>query len=180
MKRSVLLTAVLLAILTACAPSPLPAEPGAVRTVRAEATPAPETVMFWPVPTPTPESAPILPTAELKPYVAYEWSSAEIDALASVYWAECNTDAEKLAVTQLILNRASYGPPFKSGIVGAVHQKGEFNRGRISDRNRENARANLDRCMNGLCSVPASAVYMSRSGRTLVFYDIGWNEVWRS
>ena len=179
MKRSVLLTAVLLALVTACAPSPVSS--GAVLpAAQAVSGTGPETVMLWPVPTSTPTLPPVLLTPTPRPYVPYEWSSAEIDALASVYWAECNTDPEKLAVTQLILNRASFGAPFKSGIVGAVHQKGEFNRGRISDRNRENARANLDRCMNGLCPVPASAVYMSRSGRTLIFYDIGWNEVWHS
>lgn len=179
MKRSVLLTAVLLALVTACAPSPV-GEAAVVHAAETAAPVVPETVMLWPVPTSTPTLPPVLLTPTPRPYVPYEWSSAEIDALASVYWAECNTDPEKLAVTQLILNRASFGAPFKSGIVGAIHQKGEFNRGRISDRNRENARANLDRCMNGLCPVPASAVYMSRSGRTLVFYDIGWNEVWRS
>lgn len=136
----------------------------------------PETVMFWPVPTATPAPAPTMPP---RPYIVYEWSEAEIDSLASVYWAECNTDAEKLAVTKLIMNRASYGPPFKAGIVAVIYQKGEFNRGRISDRNRENARDNLNRVMNGLCTVPDSAVYMSRKGRTLVFYDISWNEVFR-
>lgn len=136
----------------------------------------PETVMLWPVPTATPEPVPTMPP---KPFIEYEWSEAEIDGLASVYWAECNTDAEKLAVTKLILNRANYGNPFKTGIVAVIYQRGEFNRGRISDRNRENARNNLNRIMNGLCTVPDSAVYMSRNGRTLVFYDISWNEVFR-
>lgn len=136
----------------------------------------PETVMFWIVPTPTPEPAPTMPP---KPYVEYEWSEAEIDGLASVYWAECNTDAEKLAITKVILNRASFGHPFKTGIVGAIYQRGEFNRGRVSDRNRENARNNLNRIMNGLCTVPDSAVYVSRNGRTMVLYDINWKEVWR-
>ena len=136
----------------------------------------PETVMMWPVPTATPEPAPTMPP---KLYIEYEWSEAEIDGLASVYWAECNTDAEKLAITKVILNRASFGQPFKTGIVGTIYQRGEFNRGRISDRNRENARNNLNRIMNGLCTVPDSAVYVSRNGRTMVLYDINWKEVWR-
>lgn len=172
MKRLCLFAAAIL--LTGCAGVPVVREP------EATAAPEPQSVMLWPVPTSTPTAAPALPTPTPRPYVTYEWTAAEIDGLASVYWAECNTDAEKLAVTKLILNRASFGPPFKSGIVGAVYQKGEFNRGRISDRNRTNAQENLDRCMNGLCSVPDTAVYMARRGRTLVLYDFNWNEVWRS
>ncbi len=137
---------------------------------------APDEYMFFMVPTPFPEPPPTMPP---KPYIEYEWSEAEIDGLASVYWAECNNDAEKLAVTKLIMNRANYGKPFASGIVGAIYQKGEFNRGRISDRNRQNAEENLNRIMNGKCFVPDSAVYMSRNGKTLILYDFDWNEVYR-
>ena len=64
---------------------------------------------------PKPVQAAVMPVQE------YEWSDADIDALASVYWAETGansdkTTREKLAITQLIWNRATHGSPFPTTV----------------------------------------------------------------
>ena len=141
-------------------------------------------VVFTVAPTPTPAPPPPAKPRQVH-YTEYSWDDEVVDALASIYWAECNTDAEKLAVTQLIYNRSVYGAPFKSGILGAAMQGKEFNRGHISDRNRENAVVNLNKVLTQAegsyagISVPASALYMRREGRVLVMLNAEWEEVWR-
>ncbi len=142
----------------------------------------PEIIVIDVLPTPTPTAPPTIEPACRE----YEWDSGTIDALASVYWAECNTDAEKLAVTKLIVNRAAAGAPFASTIEGAAMQGKEFNRGHISDRNRALARVNLNRVQTQAdgeyagVTVPRSAVYMGRDSGVLVMYDAAWTEVWRA
>lgn len=124
------------------------------------------------VPTPKPE--PII-----YPWVVEKqnWSEAEIDGLASIYWAECNTDTQRKVYTAVIWNRARYGSPFPSGLVAVMYQRGEFNHGRVSDRNREKAREYLDQCHAGVMTIPKSAVYISREGNTMRLFDINWKLV---
>lgn len=121
----------------------------------------------------------------------YEWTDEEIDAVASVYWAETGRGdrayKEKLAITQLIYNRTQYGDPFPADIVGVCKQKGEFNRGHVSDRNRELARLNLNKVKSQAegyyqgIEMWDSAIYMTREGGTgvLTFQDDQWITVYR-
>ena len=140
------------------------------------------TIATTPVPTPMPTPAPT-PKPKLA-YNEYEWDSATIDAVAAVYWGECNTEPEKLAVTVLICNRWLYGKPFGASIEEVVAQPGEFNTGRVSDANRELARANLNKWLTQYygdyagIDVPRSAVYMDRVNGVLTFYDDCWAVVW--
>ena len=137
--------------------------------VRAE---APECVSFEIVATPKPE-----PVVMDVPVPALEWSEAEVDGLASIFWASCNSEREKRAYATVVWNRAHHGDPFPRDLVGVIHQKGEFQRGRVSDRNRALARDCLDRCAAGACNIPASAVYIAREGGVLRLYDINWKLV---
>ena len=132
---------------------------------------APEEVYFEIMATPAPE-----PVAMPWHVERHEWSAAEIDGLASVYWM-VNTDAEKKAVTCVIWNRARHGAPFASDLVGVIHQRGEFQRGKVSDRNRKKAQEYLDQCAAGIFGVPRSAVYISRRGGTMELYDDQWRLV---
>ena len=133
----------------------------------------PESVYFPLAETPIP--APVI--VELAKAPALEWSEAEVDGLASIFWASCNTEREKRAYACVVWNRAHHGAPFPSDLVGVIHQRGEFNRGRVSDRNRALARECLDKCAAGQTCVPASAVYIAKDGGELRLYDINWNLV---
>ena len=119
------------------------------------------------------------PTPIIYPWTVEKqnWSEAEIDGLASIYWAECNTDTQRKVYTAVIWNRSNYGTPFPPGLVAVMYQKGEFNHGRVSDRNREKAREYLDQCYAGVLTIPKSAVYISREGNTMRLYDINWSLV---
>ena len=132
----------------------------------------PETVFLDIVPTPAPTPNVYQWTIEKQ-----DWSEAEIDGLASIYWAECNTDTQRKVYTAVVWNRANYGQPFPRGLVAVMYQKGEFNRGRVSDRNREKAQEYLDQCYAGMVTIPTSAVYISREGNTMRLYDINWKLV---
>lgn len=142
---------------------------GSVLYARAD---APEEVFLDIVPTPAPAPLIYQWTVERQ-----EWSEAEIDGLASIYWAECNTDAQQKVYTAVIWNRARYGAPFPVGLTAVMYQKGEFNHGRVSDRNREKAQEYLDQCAAGVLTIPDSAVYISREGQTMRLYDINWRLV---
>lgn len=123
----------------------------------------------------------------------YDWPDNLIDELASIYWAETGangprTALEKLYITQCIWNRAHYGNPFPSDLYEVCHQKGEWNHGRISDRNREAARANLDKVRSqaegryqGIDPNAEMAIYMTREGGSgiLTFQDDQWVTVIR-
>ena len=151
-----------------------------------EATP--QVIVIEMIPTPTPEPPPTsVPTQPpRKPaYHEYEWSASTIDAVASVFWSECNTDAEKLAVAQLIYNRSVDGAPFETTIEAVAMQGSEFNRGHISDKNRDKARTYLNKVMTQALGewagidVPTTALYMRRESGALVMLDSDFNEVWR-
>ena len=123
------------------------------------------------------------------PVQEYEWSDADIDALASVYWAETGansdkTTREKLAITQLIWNRATHGSPFPTTVCEVCKQRGEFNRGKISDRNRVIARTNLNKVRSqaegfyqGLDQM--DGLYMTRENGILTFQDSTWTTVYK-
>lgn len=132
------------------------------------------------------------PKKEIEPMVEYEWTDDEIDALASVFWAETGKNdsvayKEKLAITQLVWNRAHYGDPFPSEIEDVCKQRGEFNRGRVSDRNRELARLFLNKVRSQAeghyqgIDMWSSAIYMTREGGSgvLTFQDDAWVTVYR-
>lgn len=120
----------------------------------------------------------------------YSWNSSDIDAVASVFWAETgagenNSSLEKRAIAFVIYNRYLMGDPFdNSSIKSICEQKGEFNTGRVSDRNRKNAerylnqaRSNAEGYFTGI-DIPTNAVYMGRnSEKNLVLYDVFWNPV---
>ena len=121
----------------------------------------------------------------------YEWDQETIDAVASIYWAETGKGErayrEKLAITQLIWNRSQYGPPFPDTILGVCKQRGEFNRGHVSDANRELARLNLNKVRSQAegyyqgIEMWDSAIFMTREGGSgvLTFQDDQWVTVWR-
>lgn len=125
----------------------------------------------------------------IMPVTEYDWSDADIDALASVYWAETGangprTTREKLAITQLVWNRTQYGSPFPATVAEVCKQRGEFNRGRISDRNRQIARANLNKVRSqaegsfqGLDDM--TGIYMTRENGVLTFQDSSWQTVYK-
>lgn len=133
-----------------------------------------------------PEKAPkYTPTPQI-----YEWDSKLVDSLAEIFWAETgkdkNADTEKFLITQLIFNRLRYGYPFADTLYGITTQRGEFNHGKVSDKNREKAKDYLNLCQSqydgyfqGL-ALPNTAIYMSRtSGGDLQFFDENWNVVYR-
>jgi len=128
-----------------------------------------------------------------QPAWKYDWPDELIDQLASIYWAETGangpiTSQEKLMITQLIWNRSQYGSPFPSDLTEVCKQKNEFNHGRISDRNRQAARENLDRVRSqaegsyqGIDVNMAMAIYMTREGGSgvLTFQDDQWVTIYR-
>ena len=133
------------------------------------------------------------PKMPIQPAWKYDWPDELIDQLASIYWAETGANGpttfrEKLAITQLIWNRAEYGSPFPSDLTEVCKQKNEFNHGKVSDRNREQARANLDMVRSqaegryqGIDPNLTMAIYMTREGGTgiLTFQDSQWVTVYR-
>lgn len=141
---------------------------GAVLYARAET----EEVFLGIVPTPAPE-----PIVKEWTVPKQEWSEAEIDGLASIYWAECNNDRQRKVYTAVVWNRSRYGSPFPVGLVAVMYQKGEFNHGRVSDRNRQKAQEYLDQMAAGFSTIPQSAVYISREGDTMRLYDANWSLV---
>ena len=131
------------------------------------------------------------PNKQIAPLQEYDWDDKTIDAVASIYWAETGRGAtankEKLYITQLIWNRARYGSPFPDNVYDVCMQRGEFNRGKISDKNRELARVNLNKVRSqsegyyqGL-EMWSSAIYMTREGGSgvLTFQDDQWVTVYR-
>lgn len=124
---------------------------------------------------------------EYQPVTHYDWTDKEIDEVAKILWAETGkgcTYSEKEAICCLILNRVHHGDPFPEDVVSVCKQKGEFNRGRVSDANRQIARECLDRYQSHLdgnwqdINFPQDAVYMARNGQTLVFYNSDWQKVY--
>ena len=123
------------------------------------------------------------------PVQEYEWSDADIDALASVYWAETGansekTTREKLAITQLVWNRVLHGSPFPGSVADVCKQRGEFNRGKISDRNRAIAMANLNKVRSQAEGIyqgldQMDGLYMTRENGILTFQDSTWTTVYR-
>ena len=125
------------------------------------------------------------PKMPVQPMQTYDWDTDLIDALASIYWAETGSDAkastEKLMITQLIFNRSQHGSPFPEDLLSVCRQRNEFNKGKISDRNRTVARENLDKVQSqidgwyqGIPAAMTKALYMGRVGSTLKFYDSSW------
>lgn len=132
------------------------------------------------------------PTPEPQPvnYSEYEWTQGDIDTVAQVYWQWCNTSREKADITMLIMNRVmDTSGLFRDNVEDVVTQSGEFNisTARCSDRNRDFARANLNRCMTEYLiggagvNVPRTALYADRVDGVLTFYDDNTfsNIVWR-
>lgn len=124
---------------------------------------------------------------EIGEVTEYNWTDDEIKQVAKILWAETgrgNTYKEKQCICYLILNRVRYGSPFAGDIVGVCKQRGEFNRGKVSDKNLAIAReslnlyqSQLDGSLQGI-DFPMTAVYMARNNGILTFYDIGWNNVY--
>ena len=133
------------------------------------------------------------PRMPIQPLQTYDWDPDLIDALASIYWAETGangtrTSQEKLMITQLIWNRAHHGNPFPDDLLAVCKQRGEFNKGRISDRNRTAARDNLNKVRSqaegyyqGIDPNMAMAIYMTREGGSgiLTFQDDQWVTIYR-
>ena len=123
------------------------------------------------------------------PVQEYEWSDADIDALASVYWAETGANSEKvtrekLAITQLVWNRVTHGSPFPATVCEVCKQRSEFNRGKISDRNRAIARANLNKVRSQAEGIyqgldQMDGLYMTRENGILTFQDLTWTTVYK-
>jgi len=135
---------------------------------------------------PAPTEAPKMP---IQPLQEFDWDAKLIDAVASIYWAETGangpiTSQEKLMITQLIWNRSQHGSPFPEDLLEVCRQRNEFNKGKISDRNRETARSNLDKVRSqaegyyqGIPVEMTKALYMGRVNGTLTFYDADWQKV---
>lgn len=135
---------------------------------------------------PTPTEAPKMP---IQPLQEFDWDAKLIDAVASIYWAETGangpiTSQEKLMITQLIWNRSQHGSPFPEELLEVCRQRNEFNRGKVSDRNRETARTNLNKVRSqaegayqGIPAEMTKALYMSRDNGILTFFDGSWMKV---
>lgn len=148
-------------------------------------TPTPEIVDIIMIVTPTPP--PPVDTREVH-YIEHNISKKVIDEMAAIFWADCNSDAEKLCVAAVAVNRWLHGDPFDDNLEDILSAESEWNHGHISDRNRDKAERFLNRALtqyvDGLWSginIPSSAVYISRddSSNKLVFYDINFREVYR-
>ena len=149
-----------------------------------------EVVVITVVDTPSPSSlpAPPTPTPKAYNYGEYEWSQGDIDTLAQGYWQWCNTTKEKADFTMVVVNRVmDSSDMFRNTVENVMTQSGEFNisTARCSDRNRELARENLNRCMtewmvgDAGVRVPKTAIYVDRVSGVLTMYDAKWNVVWR-
>ena len=146
----------------------------------------PEIIVIDVVP-PVVTEAPQMP---IQPLQSYEWDQDVIDYIAAIYWAETGANGavastEKLMITQLIYNRSQYGSPFPSDLLSVCRQRGEFNKGRVSDRNRLQAEANLNKVKSqadgwyqGIPAEMAKALYMGRVNGVLTFYDSNWSCVY--
>lgn len=118
----------------------------------------------------------------------YDWTDEELKQVAKVLWAETGRNDrsyhEKQCICYLILNRVRYGSPFAEDIVGVCKQRGEFNRGKVSDNNKRIAQESLDAYQSQLegnlqnIDFPYNAVYMGRINGILTFYDINKNKVY--
>ena len=112
----------------------------------------------------------------------HDWTDEELKQVAKVLWAETGRGVrsyqEKQCICYLILNRVRYGHPFAEDIVSVCKQKGEFNRGKVSDNNKRIAQESLDAYQSQLegnlqnITFPTTAVYMGRIDGILTFYDI--------
>lgn len=142
-------------------------------------------------PTPTPEKA---KKYSFTPY-HYDWDQKTIDDVASIYWGETGYGSvaakQKLALTQLVWNRMvyyqTYGDRFAGTISDVIRQRGEFNRGKVSDKNRKLAVEYLDmvrsQAEGHYCgiTIPADAYKRAWDDQTreMYFTDLSGNEVWR-
>ena len=128
------------------------------------------------------------PRYNAQPVTEYDWTDEELKQVAKVLWAETGkgvkTLTEKQCICYLILNRVRFGDPFPSDIVSVCRQRGEFNRGKFSQKNADIARDALNAYQSQLdgnlqnIRFPVSAVYMARKNGVLTFYDWCWNVVW--
>jgi len=124
----------------------------------------------------------------------YEWDDKTLDAVASIYWANtgygADAAAQKLALTQLIWNRVQYYKENEDKYAGTIyavcHQHGEFNRGKVSDKNRKLAQEYLDMVRSQAegvycgITVPRDALKLSwDTNGDMCFLDLSNNEVWR-
>jgi len=123
----------------------------------------------------------------------YEWDDKTIDAVASIYWAETGYGSiaatQKLAITQLIWNRVEYYKANEDRYAGTIYevckQHGEFNRGKISDKNRKLAQEYLDMVRSQAegvycgITVPRDALKMAWDEHGMYFMDLSNREVWR-
>jgi hypothetical protein len=125
----------------------------------------------------------------------YDWDAKTLDAVASIYWANTGYGSEaavqKLALTQLIWNRVQYYKVHEDKYAGTIYevcrQKGEFNRGKVSDKNRKLAQEYLDMVRSqdeGIycgITVPRDALKMAwdEATKEMYFLDLSNNEVWR-
>lgn len=148
------------------------------------------TVAETPEPVSPAQTAPPTPEPQPVNYSEYEWTQDDIDTVAQVYWQWCNTSREKADITMLIMNRVmDTSGLFRNNVEDVVTQSGEFNisTARCSNRNRDLARANLNRCMTEYLiggagvNVPCTALYADRVDGVLTFYDDNTfsNIVWR-
>lgn len=144
---------------------------------------SPEIIVIDIVPTEEPQAI----QCECGPVTNHDWTDDEINQVSRILWAETgrgDTYREKQCICYLIINRTRFGHPFPSDIVSVCKQKGEFNRGKSSDRNKQIARESLDRYQSQLegslqgIDFPTSAVYMARNNGILTFYDYSWNKVY--
>ena len=177
MLKKILIFASILLVFLFCAAALADEEPEIIDLVPVDKT------LLKPIPTPPPKKIHI---------ESYTWSSIDIDAVASVFWAETgsgdqnNTLLEKRAIAYVIYNRYLYGDPFDNSSIAAIcKQKGEFNYGRVSDRNRkiaENALNSAKSQADGYYTgdeIPTTAMYIGRDDGDLVLYDIHWQSVYR-
>lgn len=153
--------------------------------VAVKAEQEPEIILIGVV-APTPTEAPKMP---VQPMQTYDWDKRLIDALASIYWAETGsnspiTSQEKLMITQLVWNRSQHGSPFPEDLLEVCRQRNEFNKGKISDRNRDTAKENLNKVRSqaegyyqGIPGEMTKALYMGRTNGVLTFYDSDWMKV---
>lgn len=182
MKEIVIKVSLLIAVLAAIT--------GIVKA-RADETDETPIVYIELAPTPAPERA--------KQYSCipnhYDWDEKTIDDMASIYWGETGYGAvaakQKLALTQLVWNRVvyyqTYGDRFAGTISDVIRQRGEFNRGKVSDKNRKLAQDYLDMVRSQsegvFCgiTVPTDAYKRAWDEQTgeMYFIDLIGREVWR-
>ena len=162
-----------------------------ITAIRAESSEQTPIIYIELAPTPAPET----PKKYAYTVNHYDWDAKTIDDVASIYWGETGYGAaaakQKLALTQLVWNRVvyyeTYGDRFAGTISEVIRQRGEFNRGKVSDKNRKLAQDYLDmvrsQAEGSYCgiSVPASALKRAWDERTgeMYFIDLSGNEVWR-